>query len=190
MICQQNPEVVQNRWWCIETLRVLRDFFYRDIVCNVGFFAEFGGFCGLEVDFFCLAQLLLIEKRELVCRYGVFMSNDINIISSLEAGIRAEGLRQRAIANNIANMNTPGFRRSDIHFEEIFAKALETGHLDANDLEAALHQPKSTPIKSNGNDVSLDVEVGSMVKNTLKHKTYMLLLKKKYQQFNAAMRTQ
>jgi hypothetical protein len=31
--------------------------------------------------------------------------------------------------------------------------------------------------------------VGEMVKNSLRHKTYMLLLKKKYQQLQAAIRT-
>jgi len=38
------------------------------------------------------------------------------------------------------------------------------------------------------NDISLDNEVGAMLKNTLKHKTYMLLLKKKYQQMDSAMK--
>lgn len=118
------------------------------------------------------------------------MSNSMSIVNGLEAGMKAEGLRQQAIANNVANMNTSGFRRYDIRFEEILNRAIDSGHFNAEDLKAALYQPKSTPLKSNGNDVSLDVEVGEMVKNSLKHKTYMILLKKKYSQFNAAMKLQ
>lgn len=46
------------------------------------------------------------------------MVQDSKILGLLEAGIRAEGLRQQAIANNIANMHTDGYRRTDINFEE------------------------------------------------------------------------
>jgi flagellar basal body rod protein FlgB len=42
-------------------------------------------------------------------------------------------------------------------------------------------------VKSNGNDVSLETEVGQMVKNTLRHKTYVRLLNKKYHQIELAM---
>jgi flagellar basal body rod protein FlgB len=51
-------------------------------------------------------------------------------------------------------------------------------------------QPKTTPINEFNNDVSLDKETGEMIKNTALHKTYMLLLKKKYQQMDLAMRFQ
>ena len=39
----------------------------------------------------------------------------------------------------------------------------------------------------NGNDVMMETEVGEMVKNSLLHQTYTLLLKKKYEQMRAAM---
>ena len=41
------------------------------------------------------------------------MADHLKMINYLEAGMKAEGLRQKVIANNIANMNTPGFRRSE-----------------------------------------------------------------------------
>ena len=36
-------------------------------------------------------------------------------------------------------------------------------------------------------DVSMEVEIGEMVKNTLRHKMYVRLLQKKYQQIELAM---
>jgi len=96
------------------------------------------------------------------------MSKISNIIEFLETGIKAEGLRQKAIANNVANLETPGYRRIDVKFELIY-------------------QPKQTPVKSNGNDVNLEAEVGQMVKNTLRHKAYIRLLSKKYKQMELAM---
>ncbi len=117
------------------------------------------------------------------------MDNDINVLNYLEAGLKAEGARQKAIANNVANINSPGYRRSDIRFEEILAKAIATKReLEPSQLEAEFYQPKTTPVRANGNDVALDMEIGEMVKNSLRHKTYLLLLKKKYRQLNEAMR--
>ena len=116
------------------------------------------------------------------------MDNDINVLNYLEAGIKAEGVRQKTIANNVANLNSPGYRRSDIKFEEILAKAISTKRdLKPSQLEAESYQPKTTPVKANGNDVALDMEIGEMVKNSLRHKTYLLLLKKKYRQITEAM---
>ncbi len=115
--------------------------------------------------------------------------HDLNILNYLEAGVRAEGARLKAIASNIANINTPGYRRLNIRFEEVLGRAIEANEkLDPSDMGLEFYQPKTTEVKGNGNDVAMDMEVGEMVKNTLRHKTYMLLLKKKYQQLLGAIR--
>ena len=111
-----------------------------------------------------------------------------NIIDVINAGIHAEGLRQKTIAGNVSNLETPGYRRTDVAFEELLAKAMDSQE-DVNplDIEPEIFHPENTPVKSNGNNVSLEVEVGEMVKNTLRHKTYIRLLQKKYAQFDLAM---
>lgn len=118
----------------------------------------------------------------------VVVSKVSNIIDFLEAGIRAESLRQKAIANNVANLQTPGYRRVDVKFEQLLAKSLDSD--GSADLEEAIpepYQPKQTPVKANGNDVSLEAEVGEMVKNTLRHKLFIRLLQKKYMAMQAAI---
>ncbi len=111
-----------------------------------------------------------------------------NIVDFLEAGITAESLRQKAIANNIANLETRGYRRIDVKFEELLAKALNSpGASDLSKVEPQIHQPQQTPVNSNGNDVSLESEVGQMIKNTLRYKAYIRLLNKKYSQMQLAM---
>ena len=116
------------------------------------------------------------------------MSDISKIMSLLEAGIKAEGLRQKAIANNIANLNTPGYRRVDVKFEEQLIKAMNSnGEVDPDKIKPVFYQPKKTPVKSNGNDVNLETEVGEMVKNSLRHKAFIRLLSKKYKQMEAAM---
>ena len=101
----------------------------------------------------------------------------------LEAGIRAENLRQKAIANNIANLETPGYRRIDIKFEELLTKCLKSE--DTNKLARIvpeIYRPEQTPVKSNGNDVNYEAEVGQMIRNTIRHKAFIRLLNKKYKQ--------
>lgn len=116
------------------------------------------------------------------------MATNSNIINYLEAGIIAEGNRQKAIANNVANMNTPGFRRSDIDFQDVLANAIDSGEEVArSEMTPELYQPGITALKSNGNDVHLVSEVGEMVKNSIRHRTFMSLLKKKYGQYKLAI---
>lgn len=106
----------------------------------------------------------------------------------LEAGLRAEAMRQQAIANNVANLQTPGYRRLDVRFEELLTKAMESGEdFDLEELEPELYQPKNTAIKGDGNDVNLEVEVGELVKNSLRQKAFVRVLNKKYNQIDQAV---
>jgi len=110
------------------------------------------------------------------------------IVELIEAGLRAEALRQRAVANNVANLQTPGYRRLDVRFEQLLSKAIESGEeIDLEELEAELYQPKNTAVKPDGNDVNLEGEVGEMVKNTLRQKAFVRILNKKYNQIDQAI---
>lgn len=119
------------------------------------------------------------------------MSSDMNIVNYLQAGIKAEAAKQHAIASNVANLNTPGYRRIDTNFSEVLKDAINSEKdFDPDNLELEYYKPKNTPVNSNGNDVSLDKEVAEMVKNNLRHTTYTRLLKKKYDMVELAIKTQ
>jgi flagellar basal-body rod protein FlgB len=108
----------------------------------------------------------------------------------LGAGLKGVSLRQAVIANNIANLNTPGFRRSDTMFVKVMADAIEDNKLaDLEENEAWVFTPGTAPVGANGNDVTLDVEVGEMVRNGALYKTYVRLLGRMYRQMDMAMRT-
>lgn len=116
------------------------------------------------------------------------MSGTNSVTDLIEAGIKAENLRQKAIANNIANLETPGYRRFDVKFEELLANAMNSsGPVNLDDIEPGLYQPMQTAVKLNGNDVNLESEVGQMIKNSLRHTAFIRLLNKKYKQIESAM---
>ncbi len=116
------------------------------------------------------------------------MSERVDIVGLLESGIRAEELRQRTIASNIANMETPGYRRLDVRFEELLAKAMQSGRsTDLADMEPEIFSPQNTFVKPNGNDVSMEMEIGEMLKNSARQMAFVRLLRKKFAQVEEAV---
>jgi len=117
------------------------------------------------------------------------MTQSNDIVGLLEAGIKAEGLRQRTIASNMANIETPRYRRIDVKFDELLAKALgSSGKVDLDKLEPEIYEPRNTPVGDDGNDVSLEAEVGNLLKNSLRHTAYVRLMQKRFTQIEAAIR--
>jgi flagellar basal-body rod protein FlgB len=112
------------------------------------------------------------------------------IIDLLESGIKAETLRQKAISNNIANLQTPGYRRLGVNFEQLLNKAMESGdieNVDLDEIKAELYQPKNTAVNTNGNDVNPETEIGDLVNNSIRYRAFIKLLAKKYAQIDEAI---
>jgi flagellar basal-body rod protein FlgB len=117
------------------------------------------------------------------------MPHRATIVDFLEAGLRGAAQRQALLANNLANLDTPGFRRSDTIFEKVLADAIEDNNVaDLNENEAWVFTPGTSPVNEMGNNVSLDGEVGEMVKNAAMYKTYVRLLARMYRQIDMAIR--
>lgn len=115
------------------------------------------------------------------------MVNKVDPLTLLEAGLKAASMRQAAIANNIANIQTPGFRRSDVNFADALQEALRSGKTALQDLNVQMFQPLSTDVDTSGNDVSLDMEIGELMKNDGAAKTYLRMIGKLYRQMDTAI---
>lgn len=74
-------------------------------------------------------------------------------------GSALDGLstRQRVIADNIANVDTPGFRATSVDFESSLAAAIDAGEMPADGV-APTTAPTQTPVGPNGNNVDLRKE--------------------------------
>ena len=112
------------------------------------------------------------------------------IIDMLTAGMRGASARQTVIANNIANAQTPGYRRRVIEFENALAKAMESGDGISRPLDASVIMPDVTPADETGNNVDIDTEIGDLLKNSSTYKTYVRVLSKVYRQMELAMTVQ
>ncbi len=108
------------------------------------------------------------------------MIRQANMSEYLQAAIKAAGLRQSAIAENIANASTPGYRRKIVEFEKYLEKALASP-------ERADPAKLQAEIKTLAGGVSLEREIGDLIQNSTMSKTYMRLLAKLYRQMEMAM---
>ncbi|MBM4039051.1 MAG: flagellar biosynthesis protein FlgB [Planctomycetes bacterium] len=105
------------------------------------------------------------------------MAERIEPSDLLRAGMRAADLRMKVIANNVANINTPGYQRKEVVFEELLAEAMRTG--DADEVKAVQPQivtPSSPPAQVSG--VDLETEMGALIDNSAKFRVYAALVKK------------
>jgi flagellar basal-body rod protein FlgB len=78
----------------------------------------------------------------------------------------AAALRHQVIAQNVANVNTPGYRRRDVVFEDELGKALATPGGTAADVTPQVVVADG-PERVDGNTVDLDREMNALSKNGL-----------------------
>ena len=104
-------------------------------------------------------------------------------IDFMQRGLQAANLRQEVISNNIANVNTPGFKKSDVLFESMLAKELgfekdkklqmvrtQDKHMPMSAGEkvtAKIQLQDTTTMRVDGNNVDSDVEMANLAKNQI-----------------------
>lgn len=116
------------------------------------------------------------------------MAQSARVADYLEAGLQAASLRQSVIAHNIANVGTPGFRRSAVDFERVFAEAMARGKpVDRAAVLGEIVQPHATDVNEFGSDVEIEGEIGDLIKNSMRYKAYARLLNRMYRQMELAM---
>ena len=109
-------------------------------------------------------------------------------MSALHAALDGLAQRQRVTADNIANVNTPGFLAGRVDFESSLRGALAGGE---NPLSAqALVARSLEPTNTNGNNVNLDAETVNATETGLRYQLALNALDGKYDSLRTALRTQ
>ena len=118
-----------------------------------------------------------------------FDSGSMKTFYLLEKSLDASLIRQQVISDNIANVDTPGFKRTDVTFEAQMQRALDSeneprfpvaltnkGHIDFfkpmnyRDVRAKLVIEQFTNFRNDKNNVDIEKEISDAVKNSLKYK--------------------
>lgn len=86
-------------------------------------------------------------------------------LSPLSKLLRVSSLRHQILSHNIANLNTPGFQRKSVSFEECLSEASLKNSIEST-------APKIIESKQD-NDISLEEEMNSLSQNSLSHQVYL-----------------
>jgi flagellar basal-body rod protein FlgB len=105
--------------------------------------------------------------------------------TALEKAIMGASARQQAIAENLANVDTPGYQRVDVDFHTTLRNAMEQG-----DLKGATFSPQrdaSAQVRPDGSTVDADVEAAAQARNGLEYETLVQVSKARVDIIEAAM---
>ncbi len=93
---------------------------------------------------------------------------------ALESAMRGAWARQTLLTNNIANANTPGYRREDLNFHT----ALRTALVDGESPAAVPFQPEvsSQVVGPEGNGVNIDQEASLLSSNGLEYEALVQVM--------------
>ena len=117
-------------------------------------------------------------------------------------GMDASAMRQKVIANNIANVDPPHFKRVEVNFEDAFKQALEkkpnrlmgfrtdkqhipiNKNIDFHNVKPTMWRQNDTYSRSDDNNVDMDVEMVDVAKNELMMNSLVETLNRKMQQIS------
>lgn len=107
-------------------------------------------------------------------------SNIYDYVNVLDKAADASWMRQEAISNNITNVNTPGYKRQDVAFEDSLQEAISNSRYRSTDEKVANLSKADLRIRSytdssgfsyrlDGNNVDIDTENAALARNQLKY---------------------
>ena len=126
-------------------------------------------------------------------------------VAVLSKALDGAALKQKVTSNNIANINTPEYKRQYVDFESRLSQAInndlnKTGklyqthekHFPMNatieKIQPLIKNDKSTSMREDGNNVDLDMELAELAENTIRFNTLSERLIKKYSGIKNAIR--
>lgn len=113
------------------------------------------------------------------------------MFQSMSKQLDTSSVRQKVIAHNLANVDTPHYKRSEVRFEDAFREALEkppakirgwspdSKHIPINPkmpisyVQPEIWRENDTFTRSDNNNVDIDVEMAELAKNELMYDAVM-----------------
>lgn len=129
----------------------------------------------------------------------MIQTNAFDYIRILDKAADASWLRNQAISNNIANADTPGYKRQDVAFESVLKKALGHNRYKATDFKVADARNKDMSVRTftdyegfsyrlDGNNVDVENENVMMAENHLKYQGLITSISQEFSNLQTVMR--
>ena len=123
-------------------------------------------------------------------------SGAYNYINVLQQATDASWLRNTIISNNIANVDTPNYKRQDVQFETYLIEQLAGGdsmdsyvnNMDLSTLEPTIYTDNSNlSYRLYGNNVDIDTENAELAKNQIKYSVMTDSISQEFARLRTAM---
>lgn len=126
-------------------------------------------------------------------------TNVFDYVNVLDKAADASWLRNEAISNNLANVDTPGYKRQDVDFEEQLARALRHSRYTSMDTKVAnLKTNRLKPVaytdyagfsyRLDGNNVDVDTEGVYLAKNQITYQGLEMSISQEFRNLQAVMK--
>lgn len=127
-------------------------------------------------------------------------SNAYNYIDVLTKAADYSWTRNEIISNNLANVDTPGYKRKDVSFESYLMQELTSGDstslrqrindVDISNLTSTVYTDYSElSYRLDGNNVDIDTENVEFASNQLYYQTVLDTINYQFDMLTAAMQT-
>lgn len=105
----------------------------------------------------------------------------------LRQALHGASVRHRVLSQNLANVNTPGYRAQLVSFEERLAELVERDKTDFGELIAEVREASGMPARQDGNNVDIDYEVTQLNKNAVLHQALTQIMATKISMIRSAI---
>lgn len=120
-------------------------------------------------------------------------------ISKLESGLNYASLKNKTIAQNIANVDTPNYKAKNVSFEKMLADAkkstISAARTDIRhyDFEITHSTPgvysyENYNYRSNGNGIDMDAEQASLAENSIYYNALIERISSKFNSLNTVIK--
>lgn len=126
-------------------------------------------------------------------------SNVYDYIDVLNKAADASALRHKAISNNIANVDTPGYKRQDVNFESVLASEIgktkytsldeKIKDVSLSNLNVSTYRDSTNySYRLDGNNVDIDTENVEMAANQIQYKGLVDSMTQEFNRIKQAMK--
>jgi flagellar basal-body rod protein FlgB len=124
-------------------------------------------------------------------------SNAFNYINVLSKAADASSIRHGIISNNIANNDTPNYKRKDIEFQTYLAQELSSGsgnldqkvaNANLNDINTTVYTDHSSlSYRLDGNNVDIDTESANLAENQIRYYTLLTSMTQEFSRIRSVL---
>ena len=129
----------------------------------------------------------------------MIQTNVFDYVRILDKAADASWLRNEAISNNIANVDTPGYKRQEVAFESVLQKALGNNRYQSMDSKVSQAKSKNLDVRTytdyssysyrlDGNNVDIENENVMLAENQLKYQGLLTSINQEFTNLQTVMK--